>query len=124
MQSLTGAELAVMELLWDSIERMTARALRETLYANADRPQHGTIQRLLASLEAKHFVLRDRRAGTHFFEPAISRQQYAGLQLETLAEVLTGGSFVPLVTHLIENSKITKDEIDQILADLRKGEES
>ena len=120
-ESLTRAELAVMNLLWDSSERITAKAIRETLYADANRPQHGTVQRLLASLEEKGMLARDRRAGTHFFEAAVSRQQYAGWQVESLADGLTGGSFVPLVTHLIENDKITVEEIDHIINGLQEG---
>ncbi len=113
--SLTKAELAVMNLLWESDDRLTAKQIREALYRDAKRPQHGTVQRLLQSLEEKGAVNRDKSISTHFFDPAVSRQRYAGEQLESLVEGLTSGSFAPLITHLIESNKITVEEIDEII---------
>jgi len=117
---LTNAELAVMDLLWNSKDRLTARRIREVLYPDASKSQHGTVQRLLQRLEEKGFVERDRELSIHFFSATISRQHYAGHQLELLAEKLTAGSFTPLLTHLVDQKKITCDEIDQVRAMLNK----
>ncbi|MCP3917439.1 MAG: BlaI/MecI/CopY family transcriptional regulator [bacterium] len=38
---LTNAELAVLELLWEQGDR-TARQIREQLYPEAEKAQHGT----------------------------------------------------------------------------------
>ena len=111
--ALANAELAVMDLLWQN-ERMTAREIREQLYPDATRAQHGTVQRLLQRLEDKGFVVRDRSLSVHFFAAKFSRQTYAGRQLETLASTLTSGSFAPLITHLVEEKKISPEEIDRI----------
>ena len=111
--SLTNAELAVMNLLWKN-DRLTAREIREQLYPDATKAQHGTVQKLLQRLEDKEYVERDRRLSVHLFSAAISRRTYAGQQLETLADKLTAGSFAPLITHLIEQKRISRDEIDRI----------
>lgn len=110
---LANAELAVMNLLWQN-DRLTARHLREQLYPDASKAQHGTVQRLLQRLEDKRYVERDRSLSVHFFSALISRQTYAGQQLESLADKLTAGSFVPLITHLVAEKKISRDEIDRI----------
>ena len=110
---LANAELAVMDLLWKN-DRMTARDLREQLYPDATKAQHGTVQRLLQGLEEKGFVERDRSLAVHFFSPLVSRQAYAGQQLENLAEKLTAGSIAPLITHLVEEKKISREEIKRI----------
>ncbi len=110
---LANAELAIMDLLWDR-ERMTARQIRERLYPDETRAQHGTVQRLLQRLEDKGYIHRDRTLSVHFFSPAIDRHTYAGNQLESLASRLTGGSFAPLITHLIEGNKMSPEEIEQI----------
>ncbi|MCA8974472.1 MAG: BlaI/MecI/CopY family transcriptional regulator [Planctomycetes bacterium] len=117
---LANAELAVMELLWQR-GRLTARELREQLYRGASKAQHGTVQRLLQRLEDKGLVDRDRTLAVHLFTPAITREAYAGGQLESLAEKLTGGSFTPLITHLIEQRKIPRAEIDRLRAILDGG---
>ncbi len=110
---LANAELAVMDLLWGA-ERLTARQIRERLYPDSDKAQHGTVQRLLQRLEDKEYVDRDRDLPVHLFSAAISRQTYAGSQLESLASKLTAGSFAPLITHLVEQKKISRDEIERI----------
>ena len=112
---LANAELAVMDLLWDN-DRMTARQIREQLYPDAAKPLHGTVQRLLQRLEDQGYILRDRTIAVHFFSAAISRQTYAGQQLESLADKLTAGSFAPLITHLVEEKRISPDEIKRIRA--------
>lgn len=113
MQALANAELAVMELLWTEA-RLSARAIRERLYPDASRAQHGTVQKLLQRLEDKGFVSRDRREAVHFFFPAIPREEYAGGQFELLVDKLAGGSVAPLLTHMIENKKMSADEIARL----------
>lgn len=114
-QPLANAELAVMDLLWQT-DQMTARQIREELYPDETRAQHGTVQRLLQRLEDKGYILRDRTLSVHFFSAAVDRQTYAGSQLESLASRLTGGSFAPLITHLVEGDKLSSEEIAQIRA--------
>jgi BlaI family penicillinase repressor len=113
-QPLANAELAVMNLLWDNEDRMTAREIREQLYPDETKAQHGTVQRLLQRLEEKGFVERDKSISVHFFSVGVSRASYAGGQLESLADKLTAGSFAPLITHLVEHKKISRKEIDEI----------
>ena len=112
-QPLANAELAIMELLWVQ-DRLTSRHIREELYPGASKAQHGTVQKLLQRLEEKGCVERDRTLSVHLFSAAISRAAYAGGQLESLADKLTGGSLAPLITHLIEEQKISRAEIKRL----------
>jgi BlaI family transcriptional regulator, penicillinase repressor len=110
---LANAELAVMEQLWDE-QSLTAREIRERLYPASRGAQHGTVQRLLQRLEEKGYVRRDSRLAVHLFSAVIGREAYASGQLESLAQRLTQGSLAPLVTHLIEQKRITPDEIQRL----------
>ena len=110
---LANAELAVMELLWQQ-SNLTARSIKEQLYPGATKAQHGTVQRLLQRLEDKGYVERDRTLAVHLFSPTFSRQAYASSQLESLTSRLTGGSLAPLITHLIEEERITPEEIKRL----------
>jgi len=121
--ALANAELAVMDLLWQQ-DRQTARGLREKLYPGADKAQHGTVQRLLQRLEDKGFVARDRDLSVHLFSAQVSRRAYASSQLASLAEKLTGGSIAPLITHLIEEKKISRKEINRLRQILNGGKKS
>ena len=111
--TLANAELAVMDLLWAQ-DRCTARDIREQLYRGKSKAQHGTVQRLLQRLEDKGFVERDRTLPVHLFSALVSRQAYASSQLESLADKLTGGSLAPLITHLMEQKKISRAEIKRL----------
>ena len=113
LPTLANAELALMELLWDA-EQLTARELREQLYPGSSKAQHGTVQRLLQRLEDKGFVSRDRDLPVHLFTAEISREEYGGSRLEELAEKLTGGSLAPLITHMVEEKKISRAEIQRL----------
>jgi len=112
---LANAELAVMDLLWEG-GGLTARQVRERLYPDADKAQHGTVQRLLQRLEDKGFVERDRWAPVHVFTAKVFRDAYASSQLETLAQKLTGGSLTPLITHMVEHKKISPAELKRLRA--------
>ncbi len=113
--ALANSELSIMELLWQK-NPLTARQIREQLYPDETKAQHGTVQRLLGRLEDKGYVQRDRSLPVHLFSATLSRQAYAGGQLESLAAKLTAGSFAPLITHLVEQKKISRDEIKKIRA--------
>ena len=117
--ALANAELAVMELLWEA-ETLTSRAIREVLYADSPKAQHGTVQRLLQRLEDKGFVQRDKTSAVHRFRAMITRAAYGGSELERLAKKLAGGSVAPLLTNLIEENRLSPEE----LARLRKLLES
>ncbi|MDE0938134.1 MAG: BlaI/MecI/CopY family transcriptional regulator [Mariniblastus sp.] len=123
IKKLTNAELSVMELIWDA-ERLTARQILEQLYDDSKKSQHGTVQRLLQSLEEKGFVERDRSLGVYLFSALISRQAYGGLQLESLAQRLTGGSIAPLLTHLLDERKLGKVEIKRLRKLLKEAQDN
>lgn len=117
---LANAELAVMERLWME-GRLTARRLCERLYPDTTRSAHGTIQRLLQRLENKGFVERDRSLGTQIFSPRIGREAYASARLEALADRITGGSLVPMITQLMEERKLSPEEIERLREILENG---
>ena len=120
---LPHAELAVMNLLWQN-DRLTSREIRGRLYPDATKAQHGTVQKLLQRLEDKGYVERDRSLPVHLFAAVIPRRTYACTQLESLAADLTGGSLAPLITHLLQEKKISREEIDRLRAilDGREGD--
>jgi BlaI family penicillinase repressor len=112
---LANAELAVMKLLWQD-DRLTARQIRERLYPDSTKAQHGTVQRLLQRLEDKGYVERNRSLTVHLFSAKISRPTYAHSQLESLAAKLTGGSLASLITYLAEGKKLSPKELSRLRA--------
>ena len=124
MTHLASSELAVMNLIWQSTGRMTAREIREALYSDQAKAQHGTVQRLLQRLEEKGFVSRDKSLSVHFFSATVSREGYGGQQLETLADKLTSGSIAPLITNLVEQNKISEKDLQRIRGVLEQAKKT
>jgi len=110
---LANAELAIMKLLWKK-DRLTARQIREQLYPDETKSQHGTVQRLLQRLEDKGYINRDRSLPVHLFSAKIDSKSYAASQLESLAAKLTGGSLAPLITSLVEDKKLSAEELNRL----------
>ncbi len=108
-QDATGAELAVLGVLWD--EKMaTVRRIAEVLYTNTEKSQHATVQKLLDRLKRKGFVARDRTVWPHVFRPAIQRDELIDRRLQNTADKFCGGSIQPLRTHLLRGRKLSKEE--------------
>lgn len=122
LSPLANAELAVMELLWNA-ESLTAREIREKLYPDDRKAQHGTVQRLLQRLVEKGYAIQDRSHSVHFFSAAVSHEAYLAGQMEDIADKLTSGSFAPLISHLVEKQKISREEIDRIRDILKQHSE-
>ena len=120
---LANAELAIMDLLWDR-GQMTARQIREALYEGSKSSQHGTVQRLLQRLEDKGYVRRDDALSVHLFSATLTREEYGSSQIESLAEKLTHGSLAPLMSNLIEQNRISADEIARLRAILDEEPEA
>lgn len=110
---LANAELSVMELLWDH-GSLTARQIQDRLYGESDRSQHGTVQRLLQRLEDKELVEREKVGAANAFSTRISREQYAASQLQSIVERLTGGSIAPLLSHLIDQKRLSRAELRRL----------
>jgi len=114
-QDVTDAELAILELLWEEGPAMI-RQLTERLYPQGGRAHYATVQTLLERLEAKNFVLRNRSGAAHTFRAAVGRDELIGRRLQATAEKLCGGSFTPLLMHLVRTRKLTTQEREELRA--------
>jgi predicted transcriptional regulator len=112
-QHVTDAELSVLKALWDG-GPATARALAEAIYPRCSESEIGAVHSLLKRLERKRLVQRDRREHVHRFSAAVSREAVAGRELEAMARKLSEGSLAPLLTHLVENKRLTPAELDEL----------
>jgi BlaI family penicillinase repressor len=125
-QDITDAERSVLEVLWDK-GPATIRQITDILYPHGRAAHYATVQKLLERLEGKECVACDRSAAVNVFAASIDREELLGRRLQALAEELCGGSMTPLLTHLVQNRKLSareraalRDMIDQLDATSRK----
>lgn len=119
--SLPDAELAVLAALWDG-GPAAARPLAGRLYDSAAASAVATVQTLLARLERKGFVDRDRSNRAHLFTAAVTREGFAGAELAGLAEKLSAGSLTPLLSHLADAGRLSAADLDDLRATLAARE--
>lgn len=112
-QDVTDAELAILQVLWDQ-GAATIRQLTDALYPGGGTAQYATVQKLLERLETKGHVARDRAAAAHTFRAATGRDVLIGRRLEETADKLCGGSFTPLLTHLVRAKRLSARERQEL----------
>lgn len=110
---ITDAELSVLKALWSG-GMLTAREITEDLYEAVNTSSMGTVQKLLARLEEKQLVRRDRDQTVHRFAAEVSCEEVAGMQLDEFANKLSEGSLSPFVLHLLKAKQLSKREKEQI----------
>jgi BlaI family transcriptional regulator, penicillinase repressor len=114
---LSALELKIMNELW-SRGACSIREVHEAV-SKRDRPAYTTVQTMIYRLETKGAVRRTKKIGNaHVFEATTSR---ASVQSRLVKELLGlfGGSAQPLMTHLVETGKITREDIDDAAKLLR-----
>ena len=112
-QDVTDAELAILQLLWDR-RQAPARDIAVELYGEATDSSLATVQKLLQRLETKKFVRRNRKAWPHVFMPAVERDELVGRRVQTAIDTLCGGSYSPLLTHLLKSNRLSSEDRDEL----------
>jgi predicted transcriptional regulator len=109
LASITGAELRVLEELWQRGEA-PIRDLRDTLYPQGGNSKFATVQKLLSRLIAKDLVQRRKDEANWIFKAIVARDDLIGGELRRVADRLSGNSITPLLTWLVETGELTSKE--------------
>ncbi len=112
MQKLTKAEEDVMQLLWE-VGRGTVSDLLER--CPEPKPPHSTISSVVRILEKKGFVGHKAYGKTHEYFPLVEREAYGRRSLGDLLRNYFGGSVPRLVSHLAEEEKLSKTELEEMM---------
>ena len=113
---LSKLELRVMDSLW----RLSSGSVREIQEALPDKkgPAYTTVQTIVYRLERKGAVRRVKKIGNaHIFEPIITRETAHGTLIGDFLDLL-GGSSRPLMAHLVETRKLTREDLKALEAAL------
>ena len=114
---LSALELRIMSEFW-SRGPCSIREIHEAV-VKKDKPAYTTVQTMVYRLEVKGALRRIKKIGNaHVFEATTSR---ASVQTRLLKEILGlfGGSVRPVMAHLVEMGKISREDIDDAIEVLR-----
>jgi BlaI family transcriptional regulator, penicillinase repressor len=122
-QDITDRELEILQILWEH-GALTIRRITDVLYPDSRSSYYATVQKLLERLEAKGCVARDRSASVHVFAAKVKRDEIVGRRLQAVADQLCDGSLTPLLTHLVNNRKLShadRDALRRLIGEAEKG---
>lgn len=107
-------QLQIMQVLWDK-GRATAREITEAL--NKTGPiAHSTVQTLLRKLEKKGAIAHTVEDRTFVFRSLVQSEKVRRRATREVVERLFDGSPGGLVSYLLRNERISRDELEQIRA--------
>ena len=106
---LTKFEISILETLW-SRGPLAIREIQES-FPQRTRPAYTTVQTTVYRLEQKKALRRVKKiSNAHIFEASISRGAAQGRLIDELLS-LFGGRTQPVMAHLVESGKLTRDDV-------------
>lgn len=115
--SLTKLESDVMKVIWDSGEgSVSVREIVELLNQNRKKKlAYNTIQTIVTILKEKTILKQVASSGrAHRFQSTISRVDAGRHLVGDVAQRLFGGQLQPLIHRLIDDAKLTSDELAEL----------
>ena len=116
MNKLTAKEEEVMEHIWEL--GPCAPKDVQALYPEP-RPHINTIATMFQSLERKKFLTHRSEGRGYIYEPAIKKEDYGRSKLGVFVDHYFKHSYIKLVETLVQDEKVTEQDLLEYLQELR-----
>ena len=117
VKTLTKAEEQVMQALW-KIEKGFLKDVIDAM--PAPKPHNNTVATLLKILIEKGFVQTTIYGRMNEYSALVSKQAYSKNTISSLVKGYFGGSFSKAVSFLVEENKLSIEELELLLQQLKK----
>ena len=118
MKTLTKAEEEVMHILWD-LDRALVRDILGRL--PDPKPAYNTVSTVVRVLEKKGFVGHKAYGTTYEYFPLITKKEYTKFHFGEFMEKYFNNSFSQLATFFSKENKLSMQELEEIMNELRKN---
>lgn len=112
---LGEAELVVLRVLWEG-GAQTVREVMTRLHERGRKVAYTTVLTFLTRLEQKGYVSSNKEDTAYVYRSKVTRESVTRSRVRALLEQLYDGAAGPMVLQLIENERLSTEE----LAKLRK----
>ncbi|MDE6071681.1 MAG: BlaI/MecI/CopY family transcriptional regulator [Muribaculaceae bacterium] len=112
-QVLTEKEAVIMNLLWEQGPLFVREMLE--LYPEP-KPHFNTVATTVRILEGKGYVEHEVFGGSHRFKAVLDRSDFRDRSLAEVVRNYFGNSYKSAVSALVEEEKISVDELKEIVA--------
>lgn len=109
---LTNAELEIMQVVWD-LGKASVRDVHEVLESRKQ-VAYTTVMTMMKILEDKGHLRKVQLGRAYIYSPVRSRQQVTSSMLSDFLNRVYEGSARELVLNLVENSKLSDQELEEI----------
>ncbi len=116
-KTLTKAEEQVMQVLW-KIEKGFLKDVVEAM--PNPKPHSNTVATLLKILVDKKFVTTETFGRMNEYSAIVSKQAYSKNTMNSLVKGYFGGSFSKAVSFLVEENKLSIEDLELLLQQLKK----
>lgn len=112
MFQITDLQLSVLRVLWRE-GRATVADVQAALADERGLAQT-TVATLLARLEKRGLVTRERSGRRHVFQAAVSQRQVRTALLDTLTDGVFEGDVAALVSHLLDARDVSAGDLERV----------
>jgi predicted transcriptional regulator len=109
----TRSELEILTILWQH-GPSTVRFVNDQLNKEKREVQYSSTLKLMQIMFEKKILLRDDSSMKHVYRSAEGEQKTKGLLLDRFLASTFNGSASNLMMQLLNNSKVSKEELDEI----------
>lgn len=109
---LTDAEWSIMKVLWQKGPCSARRVEREL--KRTRRWAYSTVNTMLRRLENKKVVSANQVGRTTFYKPCVTEKRANRMEIKQLCSKLFAGSTKPLMKFLLEDERLSEQDIRKI----------
>lgn len=109
---LTEQELEIMKIVWIA-GSATVRDVYEALLSRR-KIAYTTVMTMMGILEHKGHLRKSADERAYVYTPAQPQRKVVGSMVQDFVKRVFNGSAKPLLVHLIEEQKISPEELDEI----------
>lgn len=120
MKRLTRKEEEAMKILWKA-RRGFVKDLLE-LY-NDPKPHYNTLSSLVRGLEDKGYVKHRAYGKNHQYYPSVTREEYRKVFMKNVVKDYFGSSYKNVVSFIVDEKKISTDDLKEMIRIIEKGKE-
>jgi BlaI family transcriptional regulator, penicillinase repressor len=120
MEELTKAEERIMLIFWN-LKKAFVKDVIEQI-ADSPKPPYNTISSVVRILVNKGYLKFKAYGKTYEYYPAISKSEYRKIQFKKIISGYFGDSPASLLSFIIKEEKLTKEEIEKLKEIINKIE--
>jgi BlaI family transcriptional regulator, penicillinase repressor len=118
--TLTPQELEIMKIVWQK-GQASVRDVYETLLERR-KIAYTTVMTMMRVLERKGYVKTRRESRAYIYRPAHAERQVLRSMVREFVDRVFNGSARPLLAHLVEDRRLSRDEIEELERLVREAE--